>query len=318
MQQDKISRFKVVNLFVLLISASLTSITAPLLKTETAIAGNLYNNWNYAADRIGDSLDVNNTGIYDIGGTAVKVDNSYVWVGITGNLPISGLNTGPTVGGFPVPNQNIGYGDYFFDFGNSNFINASNSSSLFAIRFAANNDSAAAALGVYSNVKAKSVVTTNAGYWNPGSNRNTVVSKTGVDPTTGEFAWNDSYYSYPSSDFKFHNVIESGNYLGGINILNALDLANAGFDNSAFGFSGSNTFGFRFARNLIPDGVYTASLILECLNDLTGLRGNKSPIVVDPPNTKPVPVPGFVGGAILASGVFGLRSAKKKAVKIIA
>ncbi|MBD2149316.1 hypothetical protein H6F44_04140 [Pseudanabaena sp. FACHB-1277] len=201
MQQDKISQFKVVNLFVLLLPASLFSIISPLLKTETAIAGNLYNNWNYAADRIGDSLDVNNTGIYDIGGTAVKVDNDYVWVGITGNLPISGLNTGLTYGGFRVPSQNIGYGDYFFDFGNSNFISASNSSNLFAIRFADNNDSAAAALGVYSNVKAKSVVTTNAGYWNPGSHRSTVFSKTGVDPTTGEFAWNDPYYSYPMNSF---------------------------------------------------------------------------------------------------------------------
>lgn len=310
MKQEKSSRSKVVNSLALLIS-----FTSLFLETETAIAGNLYNGWNYAADRVGDSLDVNNTGVYDIGGSAIKVDNSYVWVGITGNLPISGLNTGSTVGGFPVPNQNIGYGDYFFDFGNSNFINASNSSSLFAIRFAANNDSAATALGIYSNVKAKSVVTTNAGYWNPGSNRDAVVSKTVVDPTTGEFAWNDSYYSYPSNDFKFHNVIASGNYLGNITIVDALQLANAGFDNSAFGFSGSNSLGFRFDRNLLPDGAYTATLILECLNDMTGLRGNKSPVIVDPPTTKSVPVPGFIGGLILASSVLGLRSAKKKAVK---
>lgn len=289
-----------------------------LLKSDSVTAGNLYNNWNYASDPSYDSLAVGNSNIFNLGGTAVKVDNSYVWVAINGNLPINGLFTGSYYGGYQVANQNIGYGDFFFDFGNSNFVNASNSSSLFAIKFAANNDSAAAAIGIYANVRAKSVVGSNAGYWNPGSNRNTVKARTGLDPTTGEFAWNDPYYSYPSSSFFYPNVIASGNKIGDINLLNASELANAGFEGSSFGFSGSNTFGFKFDRNLVPDGNYVATLILECLNDMTGLRGSKMPpeVIVNPPiDSKPAPVPGMLIGMFVASGVLGKRAFKKKAAK---
>ncbi|MDP5018492.1 PEP-CTERM sorting domain-containing protein [Anabaena sp. UHCC 0187] len=113
----------------------------------------------------------------------------------------------------------------------------------------------------------------------------------------GDLAWNDAYYAPYNSSWTSNpvpNVIESGNKIGDITMLNSAELAAAGFDLSSLGQKGSETFGFKFAKSLLPIGQYLATLILECNNDAIALRGETTKIIVEPP--KEVPEPSSIFG----------------------
>lgn len=147
----------------ILFGAATTTIFFAATAKQTAVAGTLNLGWNYASDPSYDSLGGSE---YEIYGMAVKDDlaANTIWVAITANMPLTGINTGPTLEGMPVSNGNIGWGDLFFDFsGKGNYKAANETNSLFGIRFAPNNDSKTPGTGVYSGVNATSVVTENAG-----------------------------------------------------------------------------------------------------------------------------------------------------------
>ena len=291
---------------------------------QTAVAQTLNLGWDYAIDPSNDSLDSNGMGgitaggtIYEIYGMAVKddVSTNTIWIAIHANLPLLGNDTEPIVNGYPVSNRNIGFGDLFFDFSaHNNFKAASDSNSLFGIRFAPNNDSNAASTGVYSGVKAKSVVAQNAGWSNFYNHSvNGVLPLTGLEARTGDLAWNDSYYnpytsegSHSRPESLIPNVIESGNKVGDITMVGDAELMAAGFAlNVIPAPSSSRTIGFKFDKSLLSVGSYVATLIEECNNDAIALKGETQP----PLPQEQVPEPSFVLGTLLG---FGAIVAKRK------
>ena len=283
---------------------------------QVASAGTLHNGWNYVSDPNYDSLAGDGSGgiiaggtIYEIYGMAIKddVDSDSIWVAINSNLPITGRNTGPFDNGFPISNGNIGWGDLFFDFsGLGNFKAANDASSLFGIRFATGNDSKVSSTGVYSNVKAVSVVTQNGGWSNFGNHNNGgVLPLTGKNAATGELAWNDPYYSpytisgsWNQPQSLIPNVIGSGTKIGDITLLNSTELNNGGFSTAFLPAVGNQTFGFKFAKSLLPQADYLATLILECNNDAIAIKGSNKAIV--PPERVPEP------SSILSLGIMAL------------
>ncbi len=294
------------------------SVLSCLITLQPAQAESLINDWNYTSDSDADSIrrlpngnyTVGGT-IYEIYGTGIKEDADHIWVGINTNLPSEGF-TGPFYGDF---SGNVGHGDLFFDFsGLGSFKAASDSASLFAVRFAEENDSGASEIGVYNSVKAKSVVVENNG-WSNLYNHNLG----GVEPLTdnsnsatmGNLDWDNSYYDpYTKQgdltipETLIPNVIDSGNKIGDITLLDEDELISAGFDSSNFLASGNKLFGFKFDKSLLPSGDFIASLILECNNDATAMAGLFLPPPPPQPDPKPVPEPG-TNTAIIAMSLFG-------------
>jgi hypothetical protein len=314
---------KVKNFVRAAITCALISVTG-----QVASAGTLYNGWNYAIDPAYDSLAAGNGPggitaggtIYEIYGMAIKddVDSDSIWVAINSNLPITGKDTGSNaVNGNPISNGNIGWGDLFFDFsGLGNFKAASDANSLFAIRFAAGNDSNVSSTGVYSNVKATSVVAQNDGWSNfYNHNINGVLPRTGQNAATGELAWNDPYYapytsagSWTQPNTLIPNVIGSGTKIGDITILDSLQLGVAGFSTAFLPAIGSQTFGFKFAKSLLPQADFLATLILECNNDAIAMRGTTK--LIDPP--QPVPEPSAMLSLGMMALIFGTKRLGKQ------
>ncbi|MGB3405484.1 MAG: XDD3 family exosortase-dependent surface protein [Microcoleaceae cyanobacterium] len=298
------------------------SVASCLLAIQSVYAESLSDQWNYTSDSPADSIrvedgnyTVGNT-IYEIYGTGIKQDDDYIWVGINSNLPLTGLDTEPTITApngtaYEISNENIGHGDFFFDFsGLGSFKAASDSNSLFAVHFAESNDSGVSEVGVYNSVTAKSVVADNAGWSNLfNHNSNGVFPLTNNSATMGDLAWDDDYYSAYNTeagnrnnpDSLIPNVIDSGNKIGDITLLDQDELISAGFDSSNFIDSGEELFGFKIDRNLLPDGDFIATLIHECNNDATAIEGLFTP----PPPPKPVPEAGTNLG-IIVLGLFGL------------
>lgn len=289
---------------------------------QTAVAGTLISGWNYAIDPNYDSLANNGDSneivaggtIYEIYGMAVKEDVSAntIWIAINANLPLLGNDTGPRVGEYEVSNSNIGFGDLFWDFSDrNNFKSASDSNSLFGIRFAPNNDSNAPSVGVYSGVKAKSVVAQNAGWSNfYNHNVNGVLPRKSTDAATGDLAWNDAYYnpyltlgSHNQPETLIPNIIESGTKVGDITMVDGAALVAAGFSLGVFQSRGSQTIGFKFDKSLLPVGEYVATLILECNNDAIALKGETQP----PLPKEEVPEPSLIFGTLLGFGAIVAR-----------
>jgi hypothetical protein len=300
----------------ILFGAAATIFLAANVK-QTAIAGTLNLGWNYAIDPNYDSLADDGMGgviagntIYEIYGMAIKDDVSAntIWIAINANLPLLGNDTGPRVGNYEISNGNIGFGDLFLDFsGKNNFKSASDSNSLFGLRFASNNDSNTPSVGVYSGVKAKSVVAQNAGWSNfYNHNVNGVLRRQGRDAATGDLAWNDAYYnpyltqgSHSQPETLIPNIIESGTKVGDITMVDDAALVAAGFALDVLKPSNtSRTIGFKFDKSLLPIGEYVATLILECNNDAIALEGETH---------EAIPEPSFIFGTLLGFGAIVAR-----------
>ena len=283
--------------------------------TQPASAARLHNGWQYAIDPEYDSLGADSNGTIRAGGTsheiyslAIKDDptTDSVWVGIKANLPLYG-DFVPNelyrseLGDFPVPGGYIGWGDLFLDFKPTGSLKQhSDASSLYAIRFAPGNDSGAATLGVFEGVQAKSVASTNAGWWNLFYNNSYVVSQSTVSgkppARMGDKTWNDSYFDgYTSPTFgtpgtQMVNVIKenTGKKIGEVAVLGRETLLTAGFDPGFLSSAGSQTFGFRFAKSLLPGGDFIATLLTECINDGIAMVGNL--LVPPPPPPSPLAI----------------------------
>jgi PEP-CTERM motif len=323
-----------VNIFknAILFGAATATIFFAATAKQTAVAGTLNLGWNYAIDPSYDSLDEDGMGgitaggtIFEIYGMAVKddVSTNTIWVAISANLPLTGKPTGDFVDGYPVSNRNIGFGDLFWDFsGKRNFKAASDSNSLFGIRFAPNNDSNAASTGVYSGVKAKSVVAQNAGFSNLyNHNINGVFPRVGMDARMGDLDWNDSYYSpyltqgsHSQPETLIPNIIESGTKIGDITMVADAELMAAGFalDVIPDRLSKTQTIGFKFDKSLLPVDSYVATLILECNNDAIDLEGKTEPL----PPEEAVPEPSTVLATFLGFGVIGAWRKRKQKLAV--
>ncbi len=281
-----------------------------VLSTATqATAGTLWNGWNYSIDAVGDgSPSSAATSVYDIKGIAIRHYGDNIVVAINANTPLDGVVDHGALGG------SIGWGDLFFNFTGNNFRTASNSSSLFAVRFAAKNNSGVNDVGVYSGVSStgtykvnnttKNYAVANRGYqslqhyYNAGWGR----TNTQGDLTTTQAVMD--YYSPNAPTAAISTVITAGNKIGNIQLLNGGQLGLMGLDFNYFfpgkntktkvDFAGTQTFGFQFSSNLLPRGEFIANIFLECGNDGVALKG-----------ARPVPEPSAVGGLMLVGLALG-------------
>ncbi|MBE9114319.1 PEP-CTERM sorting domain-containing protein [Lusitaniella coriacea LEGE 07157] len=274
-----------------------------LVATEQrAQAGELYRGWNYSIDSFIDGAGGSN---YEIKGFAVTETADSVYVALTGGTPLTGTDSSDAVDG------NIGWGDMFFNFSGKDFATAEAEGNLFGVRFAETNDSGLEQVGLFGNVTTKSVAFENNGYpslknyYDGGYNKaNTMGTDIATADEAYSYLYGDDVAANPTSDnTQTRNAINSGNFLGEINLLDSTQLASRGLDFGNFSAKSSQTFGFELDKSLLaemlPSGInsFMAHVFLECLNDGVALAGN----IDIPSEQQDVPEPagllslGFVG-----------------------
>lgn len=249
--------------------------------SQEAQAFGLSNDWSYSNDAVGDGSGGN---VFDIRGLAMRVVGDELHVALNSNMAITGTSYSGAADG------NIGWGDLFFNFTGKSFNEAQGS--LFGVRFASTNDSPVA-VGVYSNVQATSVTSTNSGYSSLNQYYNAGFDGTNTMGSEG-LATKTQVLSYFGGSGPINNVIGSGNQIGSITMLSASLLSGLNFGNNA----GSQTFGFSLNRNLLPSGSFLSNIFLECGNDGVAMK------------SEAVPEPATMAGAAL--GLAGLAGAKRR------
>jgi hypothetical protein len=268
-----------------------------------ASAGVLHNGWNYSIDSLSDGSGGYG---YEIEGLATKESADSIYFALTGGTPITGVQENAAHDG------NIGWGDLFLNFSGDTAKQATEQGNLFGIRFADTNDSGVNQVGLYSNVKTKSVTGQNNGYgslkqyYDWGYDR---YNTFGTDLATKEDAYAYLYGNDVANNPTYNNTIVQnsigqGNFLGGIDFLSNSDLASTGLDFGNFGVGNAHTIGFKFSKSLLadilPDGIspFMAHVFLECANDAVAIASS----VTIPGESKDVPEP----TTLLGLGLFGL------------
>ncbi len=255
--------------------------------SQSAKAGELVNNWNYAYDSAQDGWTggaVGANSLFEFYGMAVSEQDDNIFIAFNSNLPIGGESSASARGG------SIGWGDLFFNFSGKDLKTANEEGSLFGIRFADSNDSGVSQTGVYKNVTGQNVAQYNSGFNDLKQHSDHTKNSTGSASTMGELAQDDAYFaSLYDADWSVPNVISSGEKVGDISMLDNAMLAALGLDNSRFAGNGA-TFGFSIARSLLPTGSFVAHVLAECINDGMALVGNltaQTPPVDEPPADEP-------------------------------
>lgn len=269
MNTNKVSKF---------IGSAAVAVSLISILTQPANAGQLHNGWNYGIDAFGEG---SGGAEYDIKGLAMKETADSIFFALTGGTPLAGNEEARAA------DNNVGWGDLFFNFSGKDFTTAMNDGDLFGIRFAETNDSQVNRTGVYRNVMATSVTTDNDGYgslkqyYDFNNGQFDQPNTQGTDLPTQANVYDYLYGSTIAQNPTEHNtpilnVIQSGRFLGDIDVLNRTQLSNAGLDFSHFEANASHTYGFRFDRALLPrDGdSFVSHLFLECGNDGVALKGD--------------------------------------------
>ncbi len=267
MNTNKVSKF---------IGSAAIAVSLISMLGQQANAGQLHNDWNYGIDAVGDG---SGGAKYDIKGLAMKETADSIFVALTGGTPLKGNKDTGAV------DDNIGFGDLFFNLSGKDFTTAMNDGDLFGIRFAETNDSQVSRTGVYQNVTAMSVTQDNDGYGSLKQYYNNKkfdkINTQGTDlPNKADvydYLYGSTIAQKPTkNNTPILNVIQSGRFLGDIDLLDGTQLSNAGLDFSHFEANDSHTFGFRFDRALLPrnGGNFISHLFLECGNDGVALKGD--------------------------------------------
>lgn len=267
MNTNKVSKF---------IGSAAVAVSLISLLGQPANAGQLHNDWNYGIDAFGDG---SGGAKYDIKGLAMKETADSIFVALTGGTPLTGNESARAA------DNNVGFGDLFFNFSGKDFTTAMNDGDLFGIRFAGTNDSQVNQTGVYQNVTATSVAKENHGYGSLKQYYNhkkfDKINTQGTDLASKADVYDYLYGSTVAQKPKKNNtpilnVIQSGRFLGDIDLLDEAELSNTGLDFSHFEANDSHTYGFRFDRALLPQngGSFVSHLFLECGNDGVALKGD--------------------------------------------
>ncbi|MEG3858314.1 XDD3 family exosortase-dependent surface protein [Microcoleus sp. herbarium12] len=269
------------------------------LQPQQATAATLSNGWNYAIDSFNDGVTGPQIGggEFEFYGIAVKETSDTAFVAINSNLSLAGYADSAAARG------NINYGDLFFNFSGQNFDTANANRSLFAVRFAAGNDSGVATTGVYSNVAAKNVTETNSGFTNL-NQFNTTVASQGGTPSMGDLAATDPYLNQ-NGNWTVLNSIATGTKVADINFLTPATLSTLGLNFRQFNAVGSQTIGFSFNKSAIPSGSYIANLFAECANDAIAIKASFQ-------NAEAVPEPSTWFGTLVGLSFLGMGAAKRK------
>lgn len=266
-------------------------------------AGQLYNGWNYGIDAFNDGSG----GVdYDIKGLAVKDTTDSIFVAFSGGL------------GVEENSSKITWGDLFFNFSGQDFKTASEEGSLVGIKFA-NNDSGLTA-GLYSNAGASNIVNRDhntysslKAYYNSGFNKSdTYGTDLNTNAKTYQYLYGDAVAQNPTtSNTPLLNVIGSGTWLGGFDLLDLNQLTAEGLNFGYFNANAPQIFGLKLDKSLLagvlPGGItpFMAHIMMECGNDGVALAGN-----IDVPNEKKQEVPEPT--SLLGLGVVGLAFWRKR------
>jgi len=297
-----------------IVSAAIISLGA-IAVSLPAQAGSLINDWEYARD------DYN----YDGSGSGgFNVNSRYDFYGMgfkrVGNEMFVGIST-TYVAGASGTTTGVGYGDLFLDFnyGKPNNSFSAAQGALVGIRFAPNDTNTGN--GVFTEVKGKSVASTNNGYgpkYNNLKGYNDLVksNNSGQDSHFGDLAWIDPnkapnapenlyFADYRSGANSIPNVIDTGKYANGsVRTLSAGELASFASIpvNITYDANKKTVFGFAFTLpEELRGNAFLATLGFECSNDtISGYV------------PKAVPVPPAIAGIIAAGAFGGWRAARRK------
>jgi hypothetical protein len=266
------------------------------LQQPKATAATLSNGWNYAIDSFNDGVTGGQVGggDFEFYGIAITETSDTAFIAINSNLSLAGYAASIAERG------NVNYGDLFFNFSGQNFNTANANGSLFAVRFAAGNDSGVETTGVYTNVTAKSVTQTNLGFTNL-NQYNTRVASQGGTPSMGDLAATDPYFEQTGNTTVL-NSIATGTKVGEINFLTPANLSALGLNFAQFNAVGSQTIGFSFNKSSMPSGNYIANFFAECANDGIAIQGS----------FEAVPEPSTWFGTLVGLSFLGIGAAKRK------
>lgn len=260
--------------------------TPTVMANEQAKAdvNSTYGKWDYSVDAVGDS---NDGAIYDIRAIAVKETPETVYVSISANFPLAGTRN------VRATDNQIGWGDLFFDFTNTSFTEANAANELFAVKFADGTNSGVTQTGVYREVSAKSVGRDNDGfetfkeYYDAGLERVNTLGSDLVDRESAQL-----YYAgeKANSDVPIRNVVAAGTRVGDVRVLNGADAELAGVDFSALEATGDELITLAFDRDLLPAGEFVAHVFIECANDGVAIASQL---------TEPEPLSNNVSGGVV-------------------
>ena len=283
-----------------------TIVTAGIVSAipTTATAAEFSNGWYYVQDSLNDGSNYWGIGTahssnelrFEINSLAVKVEASTMTVAINSHTPLGGIVSASSCGYTVNPSGSnpITFGDLFLNFSGQSFNTAMSSGNLFGVRFDQHNESGVA-LGVYSNVQAKSVTSTNNGYSSL-NQYNQAVSAAGKTVSMGDINSQDNSYFTTSDPIKA--VINSGTQLSNtISILSSL--SGLGLDSSLFGTPTNEAFAFSFSTTGLPTGDdFLAHLFYECGNDGLGMAINAQD-VPEPFGLVSVATLGLIGSSMV-------------------
>lgn len=284
------------------IFAKVAGLTAAVLCVSFVVnpsqaKANDLNGWDYA-------IAGNNNGsggsIFDYKGIAIKESGDSVLVAINANMSLQGTL---------YQKEIINYGDLFFNFTGKTFKQASDAGQLIGIHFASNgSQSGVSQVGVYSNVKAKSVTAQNYGWNNLTDWSNwTKSANHGVfNDSYGDLTARDSYFAgQQSGKDTILNEIQSGQKVENLLMLSSSQLFAEGLNFGQLGANGSQTLGFSFKRTAdFKAGTFVANLFAECGNDGLAIRSS----------LKQVPEPASTAG-LFAAASFGLLGRRRRRPK---
>lgn len=255
-----------------------TLLGASALSGLQAQAGTLYNGWNYSIDSFNDGTEgytIGDKSKFEFYGMAYRQVRNKVYFAFNSNLSLDGYRQSNALNG------KISYGDLFLNFANPASFKQANGK-LQGIRFDATNDTQMG-LGLYQNVTAKSLTTSNSGYGSLQQHTNTVNGSLKGNASYGDMAANTSYFDNSKAAA---TTIASGSLLGAIE--KVADFSGLDLDFARFKAKGTYTFGFSVDKKLLPNGSFIASLFAECGNDGMVLSGD----------LKDVPEPSVMAGLI--------------------
>lgn len=330
-----------------LVAASTVTLCASALLPFVAQA----QTWNYSLDSfsdgtgglIRDGIKYNANGYSTTGGAAhgVGLFSQYEHFGMaytaTDDTVTFAFNSNLALNGWSesrAADGNIGWGDFFLNLDSSlSFEQAKAQGQVLGIRFAGTNDSGVAAgeTGIFSGITTMDVTQTNAGWSSYNQYNNYVNGKAvkvnGQTVGTGQVQLIDGMtVSEGQTYLGAHGNSVIGSYqqkLGGINLLDYAQLSEMGLDfgpQASGQTMGTQTFGFSFARSLLPGGElnWVAHVMAECANDTMGTSGTFAAIPTTTPGTpgtpdktqKSTPEPGTIIGSIAA--LMSLMGYKKR------
>ena len=247
---------------------------APSAKAED------YRGWDYARSSI-----KNGTHGTQIGGSTNPFEFYSMAMKDMGDRMVVAINANLDPNG---GESEIAYGDMLFDFTSKGLKGASESNSLFGVKFTTlNSDSGVSEMGIYSGVRAKSVALENHGFSNLEKRAKrlstySTESMTELD-NLGDLQATDAYFDGMRQGRNVVlNSINTGTRTGNISLMTGAQLGSMGLNFGHFGETGSQTFGFSFLKPKGFDGKFTSTLFAECVNDGIVLIGNTGKSVPEP------------------------------------